>query len=134
MEHTKTILAMIGLVAIGFAGGFFTHAQLTRHHLKQVVKERTIPGFEERLFRVVRLTDEQKEKLSPVVKEFAKDLHRIHSHTRIDRKEVFDSLQVVLEDELTDKQMERFRRFIHRHLMERGPHEKKMHHREKKSH
>ena len=107
---------------------------MTRHHLKQVVNERTIPGFEERLFRVLGVTDQQREKLSPVVKEFAEHLHRIHTHTRIDRKEVFDSLHVALENELTDKQMERFQRFIHRHLMARPPHEKKLHRREKMPH
>ena len=58
-ENTKTILAMIGLIAIGFVGGFFTHAQLTKKHLHQVAKEATLMGFENRLFRVIGADENQ---------------------------------------------------------------------------
>ncbi len=125
---------MIGLIAIGFAGGFFTHAQLTKKHLRQVAMERTLGGFEERLFRIVKASDEQQERLSKIVREYSESLHRIHAHTIQERKQVFDSLRVALQDELNEEQLKRLEEFIHRHLIFRSPHEKKLHHREKMPH
>ena len=122
---------MIGLVAIGFVGGFFTHAQLTKKHLLQVAKERTLGGFEERLFRIVRASDEQQERLSKVVREYSESLHRIHAHAIQDRKQVFDSLRDAMKKELDEEQMKRLEEFIHRHLIFRAHREEKMHRREK---
>ena len=124
---------MIGLVAIGFIGGYFTHAQMTKQHLRQVAREATIPGFEERLFRVLGLDEEQRKRLSPIVQEYAQQLHGVHSHVHQEREEILKSLRVAIKDELNDRQQERLERFLHRHSIFR-PGERKLHHREKKPH
>ncbi len=125
---------MVGLVAIGFAGGFFTHAQLTQHHLNQVAKEATIMGFEDRLFKVIGVEEEQRKRLEPIVKEYAQRMGKIHTDIHHDRKGTLDSLHHALQSELTEQQMERLGRFIHRQLRMRPDHDKKMQRRKKIDH
>lgn len=125
---------MVGLLAIGFSGGFFTHLQLTRHHLEQIKKEATIPGFKERLFHVIGAGEEQRKQLEPIVNKYAERMGQVHSDIRIQRKNILDSLRQELSPQLSAKQMKRLERFAHRHLMPPPHKRKKMQGQEKMPH
>ena len=56
---------MIGLVLIGFVGGFFTHQTMTKKHFREVIERG--PRIHDKLIEILDLTEEQKERLNPIL-------------------------------------------------------------------
>jgi hypothetical protein len=129
---------LLVIFVLGVAAGYLG-SQASRHsHFREAFKERGEGHFRERGFHhplagkkfdrllekrlraVVDPTDEQREKLAPVLKRFEQKLQVLvqERHGRI--KRVMDSLDIELEAVLTPEQMEKWRRrphgaFKHRH-------------------
>lgn len=115
MEKWKTIIAMIGLVAIGFAGGFFTHRSMAKSHFERVARTGTPMGFQERLLdEVLKVDDAQRANLEPIVKEFGRKMGELHKGIRVERGALMDSLCTVISQDLREDQKERLQKFAKR--------------------
>lgn len=104
METTKTILAMVGLVLIGFLAGFFLQRQMTKHHFKKVKKMRTTQGLKEELFDAIHADEQQRTLLLPKIQPCIEGLNQVHQTFKEERTEWIDSLKKVLAPELSEKQ------------------------------
>jgi len=114
MQKWKSLLAMLSLVIIGFAGGFFTHRYLMQQKIEAIKKQGVHRGFQEHLFRVIDADEKQREKLEPLLQKFAEKLGTIYHGMRAQRAAIMDSLEVALAPELTEVQNEQLREFIGR--------------------
>jgi Spy/CpxP family protein refolding chaperone len=112
MENLKIILAMVGLVAIGFAGGFFMHQTM----VKKAMEERALHGpripLGEKMIEILDLTEEQAKKLKPIMEDHHAKMRELDRTVRAGRKELFGSLKNALEAELTPDQHEKFQEFM----------------------
>jgi len=118
-QKVLTVLAMVGLVLLGFFGGFFTHRSMTRSHFKRVVRLGTERGFSDHLYRVLAVDSLQRQALDPIVERYA---HRMEAHfeqSRRERRAILDSLQSEMDTLLNPDQRQRLERFLRR--MERRP-------------
>ena len=112
--NIKTILAVIGLVLIGFLIGFFTNRYLTIQRIHTLSKLGAPRGFQEHLLNVIDASERQKADLTPVIEEFSDKMGQIHKEFRGKRLEVLDSLNLAIKGHLTPEQVSRFEVFKRR--------------------
>lgn len=114
MEYGKTILAMIGLVLIGFFAGFFTHQQMTVNRFKKIASFGMKEGFKRHLYRVIEATEEQQQILDPIVEDHATKIGAIHQKGRQEHQKEIAELHNRLEPHLNDEQIKRLKKFSRR--------------------
>jgi hypothetical protein len=129
MVGWKSILIMITLVAIGFAGGFFTQRILAQRHIERVIEVGTPRGMAEHLFHVIEANAEQRQQLTPIIDDYA---HKIHQETRSYRemrRSLMDSLRTEITPYIQEGQQEKLHEFFahlrHRAIKKRREHGKK---------
>ena len=114
MDAFKTILAVIGLVLIGFFAGFFTHRQMTVKRIEKIADMARGPGFQRQLLDNLNVTAEQRKKLDPVVRDFGRRMAELHRDSREKRRAVIDSLHNTIKPHLTPEQTEKLEKFSRR--------------------
>jgi hypothetical protein len=110
----KTILAVIGILLIGYMIGFYTNRIIVKQRLEKVVKTRISPGFEHRLLDIIALDSSQYDILEPVVKKYGQRLIQVNRESKVQKALILDSLKQDLKDQLSEDQMERLEKVIHR--------------------
>lgn len=111
---------MIGLVAIGFAGGFMVHQTMVQKMIENRVLHGPRVPLDDRMVRMLDLTDDQLVKLRPVLKEHHQRMREMDKGLREHRHELFESLHHALEEELTESQKEKMSGFLERQERFRG--------------
>lgn len=114
MENIKTILAMLGLVLIGFFAGFFLHRHLTHLHLERVSESGTAEGFREQFYSIIQPTNEQKQQIQPLIEDHIEKMRNLNREFRDNRTVLINDLHHHLEHHLDTHQMERFKEFSRR--------------------
>ena len=114
METLKTILAIIGLILIGFFAGFFTHREMTMDRIQQIAAMTRGPGFQEQLLDKLEATTQQRQELDPIVQDYGKRLTTLHRESREQRKVVIDSLYNAIRPHLTPQQTVKLEQFSRR--------------------
>ena len=127
---------MIGLMAIGFVGGFYTHRTISKNVVQKVARLREAPGFQAHLYKMLQPTETQKEELAPILEKYAERMGTFHRQIRHERHHILDSMHQEILPYLDEKQKERLERFGKRFPHAPPPHQKKNHkkkreHREK---
>ncbi len=110
----KMIITIIGLLAIGFVGGFFTHRTLVFNRIKHLTPPGIERGMERRLQHVLSPTDEQWKKLQPVIEKYTHELGNKAHQFHIERTNLHDSLNLKLRPLLENWQLERLNTFTER--------------------
>jgi hypothetical protein len=114
MRNIKGILTVVGLLALGFVGGFFTHRQVT---IKQVQKVREIGqerGFHRHLLEFLEPTPEQEEQLEPIILRYAKQMGEQMMEHRQERRVLVDAMHKEIKPLLTDQQIQKLDDFSKR--------------------
>lgn len=114
METAKTILAMVGLVLIGFVAGFFLQKQMTTQHFKRIKNMGTPQGLQEELFEYIQADEAQIKVLRPRIQPHIEHLKNAHYIFRKDRAIAIDSLKSAINPEITAKQQKKLERFTKR--------------------
>lgn len=112
MSNWKTILVMLGLVAMGFAAGFGTNRYLTHQYFEKVKKIRGEKDMTEHLLRVIKADEVQKKKVRPIIENYSQELYENWNSYKQKRLELYDSLKMEIIPELKPKQVKRLERFI----------------------
>ncbi|MEO0340101.1 MAG: hypothetical protein AAF242_12905 [Bacteroidota bacterium] len=128
MNTLKTILAIIGLILIGFVGGFITHRQMIKKEVTKVRQLGEAPFFLRHLMDVVDPTEEQRLELQPILREHAKAMGEHMRENRDQRQTLIKELEEKIHPILTEEQIERLERFNERFKRgaRRGPGERRM--------
>lgn len=114
METIKTVLAVTGLVLIGFIGGFYAHRQMSMHFIHNVVEMRQPKGFQEQFFKRANISEEQQGKIQPIVEGYSNRLGQLHRKFRENRHLLIDSMHAEIKPHLLPEQIERMERFSRR--------------------
>jgi len=111
MQTWKVVLAMGGLVLIGFGAGFFTHRTLTKQKIERIAEWRYERGFERKLLHLVDATPEQVEKIGPIIEKYAKSNAEAHRTLRQQQRTHIESMMAEIKPYLTQEQLDRLERF-----------------------
>ncbi len=116
MDYLKTVLAMIGLVLIGFFAGFFTHQRMTMVRVKEIASIGLKEGFQRHLLSVIDAADdeEQKQVLVPIIQQYAEKIEEIHHASRMERRNTIEAMHEELKLHLEPEQIEKLEKFKHR--------------------
>ena len=114
MENGKTILAIIGLLAIGFVGGFVSHRQLTKKEMHRVVKMGEGNIMVRHIYNMVDPTEEQQEALEPILRRHAKEMAQLMRATRDQRQTLIHQLEADIKPILSKEQLDKLHEFHHR--------------------
>jgi hypothetical protein len=101
----KTLLAVMGILIIGFVAGFFTHRSMMEQRLKKLSGKRTAEAVEDRLLRLIEPEDEQLAQLKPVLEKYALRLSELGKAFHQSRLAVYDSLKAEVRPLLREEQI-----------------------------
>ena len=117
---TRTILAALGLLVIGFLAGYTTHREIVKDRLHRVAKERISPGFVERMMEILDITEQQKEEVQPILENYSAKLIEVRKQEMDKRRPILDSMHTNLKEILNADQQEKLNRMVER--MKRSKH------------
>ncbi len=104
---TKYILSLLTILLLGFFIGFLVNGRITKARISRMQNFYTEPGFNHALMRIIRPTPEQRKKLVPVLRKYARENRARLMEFRKKQRMSFDSLENEIKPILTDKQIKR---------------------------
>ncbi len=116
----KIILVLTGTLAIGFALGLLTAAQIRNAHLKKYRSSSSTDRFIYGTMHVIEPTPEQKEKILPVVTKYADKYNTLRIKYREDFISLMEAYKKELYPYLTDEQKARMERMGRSHTKPTG--------------
>lgn len=114
MKRIKGLITIIGLLALGFIGGFFTHRQVTIQQVKKVREIGQAPGFQRHLLQYLEPDTEQQEQLEPIISRYAQQMGEQWREHRAERKTLVDAMHEEIKPLLTDEQLQKLDDFSKR--------------------
>lgn len=106
MSTFKTVMLMVGLVVIGFLGGFFMHHFLTQKKIEEIKSTMQAGGFSRMLLRHIDLSEKQSDVIKPILNEYGSELADFHFNMIEQRKQVLDSMWSEIKPHLNPDQLE----------------------------
>ena len=114
MEKLKTILAIIGLLLIGFVGGFVSHRQMVKKEFNKVARMGEAPFFKERLLQAIDPTESQQAELDNILSAHGERMMKMMKENRAERQALVNQLEAALNPILDEDQKERLKAFNRR--------------------
>ena len=111
LNQIKTILVVVGLLFLGFAGGFFTHKYVVTQHLERIASWRAAEGFQAHLLEMLAVTDEQRALIAPILAETGTKMDSIHHQSRRKRRQAMEEMRADLKIHLTPEQVQKMEAF-----------------------
>ncbi len=108
---TRAILTILISLITGFAIGFLTSSQITNMRTRDVHSMSSIEAFKARTFSVIEPTGEQKDRIMPIVEEYAVKSDSLRKGTYREFHSLMDEFHARLEPYLTEEQMQRLHEF-----------------------
>ena len=72
MKKIKPLLSIVSILVIGFVLGFLVSGQITKNKMDKFLRWGTEDGFEEIVYETISPDTEQRTKLEPIIKKYAK--------------------------------------------------------------
>lgn len=130
MNNTfKIVFSVIGLLVIGFLGGYQTHRTMVKRHMKRVAKERISPGFVERMVDVLDIREGQAGEVKPILENYSGQLIESRKAELERRRPILDSMRLELAEVLDAPQQEKLD-----HVIERMKRSKRHDRRDRRTH
>ncbi|HKK76419.1 MAG TPA: hypothetical protein VJ953_15170 [Saprospiraceae bacterium] len=114
MDKIKTILAVFGLIMIGFMAGFVTHRQLVKKEMQRVVRLGEAPMFREHLVRQLDLNPKQKIQVQSILDKHVQQMRQLMQTNRQSRADLMHQLEADLKPILSEQQLEQLQQFNRR--------------------
>lgn len=100
----KIILQFLTTLALGFMLGFMSHSYVTSQKIKNYSWGRGESMFWQRALVQIDATDQQKEKILPIVRRYSEEGHRLMSDNFKKIEPIWDKMNAEIRPLLTDKQ------------------------------
>lgn len=114
MRNLKGIITVVGLLVLGFVGGFFTHRQVTIQQVQKVREIGQARGFQSHLLQFLEPTTEQREQLEPIISRYAQQMGDQWREHRQERKALVDAMHAEIKPLLTSDQLQKLDDFSKR--------------------
>ncbi|MEL6834387.1 MAG: hypothetical protein AAFP77_15435 [Bacteroidota bacterium] len=115
MQKAKVILVVVGLLLIGFTGGFLTNRHFVQQKVHQLRRLSDGEGFGEMFLKRIDANPEQTAELREVFQIYGPQFRELGRTHREERKQLADSLFQELNPLLSEEQLyevERWRRML----------------------
>ncbi|MGH1436771.1 MAG: hypothetical protein ACRBG0_20205 [Lewinella sp.] len=119
MQKFKVILVVLGLLLVGFVGGFLTNRYLVKEKVRHFRQLERGQNFGDLFLEKIAATEEQQLELRPLLKSYGERFHELNKEHQVERISLTDSLFTTMEPMLTEQQQERSQKW--RRFLERGP-------------
>lgn len=116
MKTLKTVLTIAGLLVIGFTAGFFTNRELIKRQIQKVGDMGGGPRIHDHIFNKIEATAEQQEKLTPIIKEYGREMGLLMRESRTKRRILMDSMFAEIKPFLTSEQQSKLVDFRKRYF------------------
>lgn len=114
MKSIKGIITIVGLLALGFVGGFFTHRQVTIRQVQKVREIGQAPGFQRHLLDFLEPNAEQRKQLEPIIGRYAEQMGEQWREHRQERRVLVESMHQEIKPLLTGEQIQKLEDFSKR--------------------
>lgn len=114
MEKLKTILAIIGLLLIGFLAGFVSHRQLVKKEFNKVAQMGEAPFFRDHLMETLAPTSSQEAELKKILEAHGERMMKMMQESRQGRRALATQLEEELMPILDEQQKKRLQEFNRR--------------------
>jgi hypothetical protein len=114
MKNIKGIITIIGLLSLGFVGGFFTHRQVTIQQVQKVREIGQAPGFQRHLLQFLEPDVDQQKQLEPIISRYAEQMGTQWREHRAERKALVDAMHEEIKPLLTNEQLQKLDDFSKR--------------------
>ena len=108
----KSTVIIGSTLIIGIILGFLLKSLVIESEFDRLKKLRDPQGFANALEEVIQPSDEQKEKLMPILEGFQSEMERMRNKARKEMTQVMDSLRIELEQILTDEQFIKLQEYL----------------------
>lgn len=106
----KTTLIILITFGIGIVTGVMGHRLYMQQQFKKILSARMPAGFVFHFRKVIQPTDEQWQKIEPILDKYGKKLSEMHHKFRENIFPIFESFKKELEPLLTEEQKERIKK------------------------
>ena len=119
MQKLKVILVVVGLLLIGFTGGFLTNRYLVKQKVNTLRRIGEGRGFGELFIKKIKATDEQDAQLREVFEIYGPRFKELGAQQQRERANLADSLFQELTPLLSEEQVQEGKKW--RRMLERAP-------------
>ena len=108
MKKTIQIIILITLTfIIGFVVGFLINGRMVSHRIDKMRSYYNETGFGREIMHIIKPSEQQREDIIPILKEYAEENRELIGEYRQDQMETFNDLIYELDDILTQEQLSR---------------------------
>ena len=107
MKTAKIILAISGLIGIGFIAGFMSQRYIAKERIEKVRGLGRGMGMQDRLFHAIDATEEQKTNLAPIIEGYSLELDSNVRSFKLYHRSIIDSMHADLKPYLSPEQVEK---------------------------
>ena len=132
LNQIKTILVVVGLLFLGFVGGFFAHKYMITQNLERIASLHAKEGFRTHLLEMLEATDEQRALIEPILEETGIAMDSIHRQSRRERRKAMEAMRTKMKHHLTPEQIQKMEAFGNR-FRRKPPFRKRREHQQKVS-
>ncbi len=114
----KTILSIIGLLFIGFILGIVCSRVYFGYRIKNIKKDMTAKGLENRIYKIIQADEPTQTRLSPSLQPLTKAAHNVHTKYRGLKRHELDSIHLLMlgvleNEEQKERLQDAFKRMKH---------------------
>ena len=107
MRTLKIILAISGLIGIGFVAGFMTQRYAFKERIEKARDHGRGRGLGKFILEKIEATPEQKEQLAPIMEPYTIRLHESVQNFKRDHGAIRDSMHAAMKPYLTPEQVKK---------------------------
>jgi Spy/CpxP family protein refolding chaperone len=104
-NKSKSYFIIFASFTLGIVAGFFLHSLFIESETDQFRRIRAEGGIVNRMENILKLNEEQKEKLRPLLEEHEKKIMNVAEKSRVEIKKIMDSFKTELKPYLTEEQI-----------------------------
>lgn len=115
MQKFKVILVVVGLLMVGFVGGFLTNRYLVTQKVKHFRQLNRGQNFGEYFLTKIDASSDQQQQLQPILKGYGESFRALSKQHQAERLTLTDSLFSEITPLLTEEQQEsgqKWRRYL----------------------
>ena len=104
---TKSLLIILTTLALGILIGILGTNYFRTKRIKEYRSYTTVDGFTHKFLKAIEPTEEQKEQILPIIKEYSKRNHDLRKEYRNDFRKLIKEFNEELKPVLTKEQLEK---------------------------
>lgn len=108
MKNRYQIIGLLSItLVVGFVIGFLVHGRMVSQRINRMKNYYNETGFGREIMRIIEPTDEQREEIVPIFRDYAQKNRELMDSYHEDQNELFDELKAEVDIVLTEEQIQK---------------------------